>query len=66
MAKRGAKKKSNWVSAPDAPGSAARRIGFIKRHSIKAEPFFLRIQEEKPVRKIRGLLGSGFPDSFRV
>ena len=38
MAKRGAKKKSNWVSAPAVPGSAARRIGFTKRHSIKVEP----------------------------
>ena len=36
------------------------------RHSIKAEPFFLRILDEKPVRELRDFLGSGFPDSLRV
>jgi hypothetical protein len=65
MAKRGAKKKSNCVSAPAEPGSAAKRTGFTKRHSIKVEPFFLRIQDEIPVREVRDFLGSGFPDSDR-
>jgi len=38
MAKRGAKKKSNWPSAPDMPGSAANRMRFAKWYSIKVEP----------------------------
>jgi hypothetical protein len=40
MAKRGAKKTRSEVRLPAEPGSAARGIGFTKRHSIKAEPFF--------------------------
>jgi hypothetical protein len=41
-AKRGTK-ISKGPSGLDTPVSAARGIGFTKRHSIKAGPFFLRI-----------------------
>ena len=61
------KEKQLGQARPDEPGSAARRIGFTKRHSIKVGPFFLRdFKDEKPARKVRDFLGSGFPDSLRV
>ena len=38
MANKGAKRIRNWLSAPPAPGSAAKRNELAKMHSIKAEP----------------------------
>src|SRR5208283_4589632 len=65
MAKRGAKKTSNCVSAPAVPGSAARRIGFEKKHSIKGRAVVSKIYGETPVREVRGFLVRGFPDSLQ-
>ena len=36
----GRRRKVTGQARPTVPGSAARRIGFTKRHSIKVEPCF--------------------------